>query len=614
MRLNRLLLLSVSLIFLILIILIVLAFTKTSNQTILTESPTQMTVTQSSTQRAPILIGEIQGTGHRSPFEGKRVEGIQCIITYRIGNGFYCQDAIPDGNDKTSDGIFVSSSLVMTLKNGMLVEVSGVVDEVYPGGLGSNDLPTTMIVQAEVKPISEVLVNLDPVIVGGGGRFPPTRVIDDDGLKVYEPDVDGIDFYESLEGMLVEVKEGRVVSSTNDYREFAIVPGCRGCGLYTSTGGIMIQEDDQNPERILIDDAFTSISPKQYGTLIQSPIKGIVTYGYENFRINPIKDFQTTKPSDYERFTRLNEKSTTIATYNVENLSDKDILNRIDGLAKQIVDDLNSPDILNLVEVMDSSGVVDDGTVDSETTLQALTSAIKNCGGPDYGYVYIHPGNNMDGGILGGNIRNVILFRMDKEIDPVLHNAGDKNEAALQNINGNPVLTTSPALVKPKSGSFNQSRKPLVVEMKIAGKQTFIISVHLNSKGPDQGLFGLMQPPQTPSTGQRTNQATLVNRFVKEILAISPEARIIVLGDFNDFPFSEALRSLDSVQSATRGLDPDARYSFVYEGNSQLLDDIYLSKTLYNGLIAAKIVHLNTSQTYQYQLSDHDAVVIEIDN
>ncbi|MCY4603826.1 MAG: hypothetical protein OXE49_06290, partial [Gemmatimonadetes bacterium] len=45
------------------------------------------------------------------------------------------------------------------------------------------------------------------VVLGAAGRQPPTRIIDDDRFAVFDPAEDGIDFYESLEGMLVEVPD-----------------------------------------------------------------------------------------------------------------------------------------------------------------------------------------------------------------------------------------------------------------------------------------------------------------------------------------------------------------------------------------------------------------------
>ncbi len=50
-----------------------------------------------------------------------------------------------------------------------------------------------------------------PTVIGLGGRVPPSRVIDNDSVgdvetsPSFDPQQDGIDFHESLEGMLVQV-------------------------------------------------------------------------------------------------------------------------------------------------------------------------------------------------------------------------------------------------------------------------------------------------------------------------------------------------------------------------------------------------------------------------
>lgn len=592
--------------------------TKQNNQ-----QPSDITVLPSTAEPAtaitqtsplPMKIGEIQGLGHRSPFENQEVQGVICVITFKTGDGFYCQDEEPDSDIGTSDGIFVSTFAGVSLQKGMTVQLDGTVDEVYPGGLGSNDLPVTTIIKADVNVIDTSIREISPTIIGINGLQPPSIVIEDDGFKTFDPASDGIDFYESLENMLVQIDSGKVVSSTNDYRELVVVPDCKLCGPYTPTGGIYITKDDPNPERIIIDAAFASISPKFYGTEITSSLVGIIGYGYENYRIHSIKDFNTSGSTPLEPYTRSNLEQLTIASYNVENLGPAESNDRITQIAKQIVLELDSPELLNLVEIQDSSGVVNDGITDASKTLDALVNAVIGEGGPSYRYVSVDPENNKDGGIDGGNIRNVILYRSDRNIQLVSRGSDPLAESKVLNNSGRAYLSQTPGRIKPTSGSFFNSRKPLVVEFRVNNESLFFISVHLNSKGPDQGLFGSMQPPQTPSTGQRTNQAALISQFADAILDIDPQANIVIAGDFNDFPFSEPMMKLNNMMSSADIVDENQRYSFVFEGNSQLLDDIYLSPKLHSKLRLTRLVHLNTSRPYNEQVSDHDPIVIELGN
>ena len=72
-----------------------------------------------------------------------------------------------------------------------------------------------------------------------------------------------------------------------------------------------------------------------------------------------------------------------------------------------------------------------------------------------------------------------------------------------------------------------------------------------------------------------------MNAFVDEILAAERKANVIVLGDINDFEFSETTQILEGgvLISLLHGLPKAERYSYVFEGNSQVLDQILFSHT-----------------------------------
>jgi predicted extracellular nuclease len=80
-----------------------------------------------------VQIAEIQGAAHASPKLGQFVTTIG-IVTGRTSNGFWIQDATPDGDVNTSDGVFVftSSAPAASIVVGDEVQVSGTVDEFFP--------------------------------------------------------------------------------------------------------------------------------------------------------------------------------------------------------------------------------------------------------------------------------------------------------------------------------------------------------------------------------------------------------------------------------------------------------------------------------------------------
>ena len=154
----------------------------------------------------PVLrICKIQGAGHTSPHEGEQV-ATRGIVTAVARNGFYFQDTTGDGDERTSDGMFVFTKNAPKVSIGDEVQVTGTVIEYIPGGAATNNLSITEFSQPDrIKIVSTGNPTPAPVAIGAAGRRPPTRVIDNDRFAVFDPAEDGIDFYESLEGMLVEV-------------------------------------------------------------------------------------------------------------------------------------------------------------------------------------------------------------------------------------------------------------------------------------------------------------------------------------------------------------------------------------------------------------------------
>jgi uncharacterized protein len=93
-----------------------------------------------------------------------------------------------------------------------------------------------------------------------------------------------------------------------------------------------------------------------------------------------------------------------------------------------------------------------------------------------------------------------------------------------------------------------------VGEFTYQGHPLFVVRVHFDSKGGDNPLFGRRQPPVLESEAQRLAQAQVVRDFVGALLADDPEAKVIVLGDFNDFAFSPPIDRLRAEQRPMRAL------------------------------------------------------------
>jgi len=177
-----------------------------------------------------------------------------------------------------------------------------------------------------------------------------------------------------------------------------------------------------------------------------------------------------------------------------------------------------------------------------------------------------------------------------------------------------PQLSFSPGRVDPQDPAFVSTRKSLAGEFRAHGKKLFAIVNHFSSKTGDHPLFGRFQPPLRSSEVARHAQAQVVNDFVDEILVVDSQANVIVLGDVNDFEFSETVEILEGgVLTTLMDTLPNAeRYSYVFDGNSQVLDQMLVSGNLLGNFpIDYDPVHVNSE--FADQASDHDPQVARVD-
>ncbi|HHB90650.1 MAG TPA: hypothetical protein ENK60_05020, partial [Anaerolineae bacterium] len=581
-----------------------------------------------------MYIHEIQGAQHLSPYEGQHVENVYGIVTVIDRRGFWMQtpDSDMDADDATSEGVYVYVGSTPTVTKGDEVLVSADVTEYYPGGYDTGNLSITELSNPSIIVLSQGNPLPSPVILGEGGRMPPNTIIEDDATGdvnstgIFDPDEDGIDFYESVEGMLVQINDAVAVGPTSKYGEIPVV-GDNGAhaGLRTYRGGLALRPDDPNPERIIIDDALYGNEPQVVpGDRFEDPIVGVMHYSYGNFKVLNPDPLPAVAPSGLGReYTNPTYGQLSIATFNLENLDPGDAADKFNGLATIIVQHMRSPDIIGVEEVQDNNGPTDDGTVDADVTFQMLIDAIQAAGGPTYEFRQINPENNADGGQPGANIRVGFLFRPDR-VTFVDRPGGDATTPTdVQWTPNGPALTLSPGRVAPDDPAFNEdpdlgyeaTRKSLAGEFIFQGYKVFVIVNHFKSKRGDDPLFGRVQPPEQVTLAQRKAQAQAINAFVAKILDLDPQANIVVLGDLNDFDFSDALGVLqgDELINLVNYLPREDRYSFIFDGNSQLLDHLLVSTNMHGHYTRIDAVHVNAEFPATDRPSDHDPVLATFD-
>ncbi len=540
-----------------------------------------------------LSIMQIQGAGHQSDYAGQEVIAAG-IVTAVDTNGFYIQHATGDGDRATSDGIFVATTGTPTVVVGDAVSVTGVVQEFLPGN-NSDNLTVTQINMASV--IVESSGNALPaaVLIGTGGILPPTEALDSDGFSIFNPTVDGLDFYELLEGMRVTIDAPIVTSPTNSFGETTIVAsGGVGATGVNSRGGITISAGDFNPERIQIDDdsgLFAGYLPNYTQGDFLSSVTGIVSYNFTSYEVlvTEAVTVAVDAPAVAREATTLvgDEDHLSMATYNLSNLDPTDT--RFDLLANDIIYSLGAPDILAVQEIQDADGAGTGTNLSGTVTAQMLINSIVAAGGPRYEYVEVAPATaNTSGGEPNGNIRTGFFYNPDR----VSYIAGSATAI--------------------EGTAYNGTRRPLAALFEFNDQTILAVDVHFTSRIGSDPLTGSTQPPSNAGDSARTAQAAGVAAYVNNQLATNPNLNVAVMGDFNGFWFENAVGTLVNTAGLSRASDllpEEERYSYIFDGNAQQIDHILLSAGLMQGA-QYDAVHINAEFSADTRPTDHDPQVV----
>lgn len=271
-------------------------------------------------------IFEIQGPTHRSPFWGHQVE-TQGIVTavansqwFPGGMDIYIQDLEGDGDDHTSDAIhlhFREENLDIEIGDNLWVRGT-VIEQLTLFGLGQTsirDIEEYKIMVEEVavpevadsakrRAKSEIeLQNFlpKPVLLGEGGRpIPDGRISRWRGnlnIKPFLSLSEGIDFWESLEGMRVEVKDLRIVGFRGGASDFerdraqtyltlhTIPDGTNQKSRQSHRGGVLVDELQwlYNPQILHINSNHLTYIPDTdviltVGDLMRGRFTGVLGY------------------------------------------------------------------------------------------------------------------------------------------------------------------------------------------------------------------------------------------------------------------------------------------------------------------------------------------------
>ena len=568
-------------------------------------------------------IGEVQGESHESPLVGKEVVINNVVVTKTDKTGFYVQDKVSDNNPKTSDAVYVASE--EKVESGDLLKVQGTVKEGYmeeysvrPGQTfkkPAGSLTVTQIINATITKLGKTDL---PKALNISEKM-PKDIVDNTPTK-YNPETEALDYWESLEGMRVEVTKPKVTGP--QYKgDIYVLPGDYKGQKLNNIGGVNLRPGVQNTEvlPITVGNSFVA-KAKDY---FNENITGVVTYKNKTYKIDPIDPNALKGLLQDGGLTREvskiypSEDKLTIASYNIENFSannnghDETPEEKVDKIANSFIKEVHSPDIITLIEVQDNNGGVNDGTVDGVKSGEKLAQRIKSLGGPDYKYTEIAPVDGKDGGKPGANIRVAYLYN-PKRVTLIGKEKGGSEEAA-RFVNGH--LEKNPARIDPTSVHFEKVRKSLAAEFEFKGERIVVIANHLKSKLGDDAIYGSNQPSVENTKAKRIEEAKILNAFIKEGLRQNPNLKFVLTGDFNDFEFSDSVKTIvgNELVNLMAEHEQGDRYSYFYRGSNQSLDNILISKNIKDKVVFSP-VHINASFMEEHgRASDHDPVVVQID-
>jgi predicted extracellular nuclease len=421
-------------------------------------------------------------------------------------------------------------------------------------------------------------------------------------------------YFESLEGMLVSVSDANVVSPTNSRDETWII------------------RSDLELERVFQDDPTGTGEVICLGANghyeIDPPLKvgdqlldilGVLEYSSGLYHVSllaqptqiPVSIY-TPSPAD------SSGAAFTFGTFNLENLFDvvddpaKDdpVLNateyhrKLEKLALTIHELLGEPAFLAVQEA------------ENEIVLNHLLarSEIE----ADYGVAWLDSpdGRGIDVALLYRHDQVTVLdFELWQGCTTLLDGLGPDGDRDVQDPHNEITCDSDGDGVLDGNRLF--SRPPLVVHLEVELSDHELLPIwvvvnHWKSKREDTSS-------QTFTAPRRLEQAQFVAELVKEIEDAQPGAAVIVLGDLNAYIDSQPLAVLQQVGlwNAMTGIDRASRYTYIYQGVSQVLDHVLVNAPLAINRITAKSVHVNADFPYIYRGfesifyrgSDHDPVV-----
>lgn len=468
-------------------------------------------------------------------------------------------DGSSDSNPATSEGIFVFTGAAPAIAPGDAVSVVGTAGEFF----NLTQLSTSAI---------------DVTVTSSGNPLPAAITLTN---TILNP-AGSIDQLERFEGMRMRATSLVSVAPTNEFGEiFTVLPGVarplREPGIEVSLpvppgSPCCVPRFDQNPERIMIDTdgliGSTRVNVTSNVTL--SNIIGPLDFTFDDYKITP--EITPTAGTNMSAIPVPVPSSNefTVGSFNLENffLTNGNFADRLNKASLAIRNVMRSPDIIGVEEM---------GDLATLTALADKLNADSGSPSPAYQAFLIETDNDAEQDI------DVGFLVKTSRVTVVSVTQEGATATYINPLNGQSELLND--------------RAPLILRATVRSPQglLFPVTVVVNH------LRSLIDVDQDPGDGPRVREKRRKQaEFLANLLQGLQDENLVVVGDFNAFQFNDGyvdvmgtvrgnptpanqvvLASPDLVNpnlvSLVDLLPQQQRYSFVFEGNAQVLDHVMLN-------------------------------------
>jgi predicted extracellular nuclease len=569
----------------------------------------------------PATLGALQGSGLRSPYEGREV-AVHGVVTGNFVSGldgFFLQDGAgaDDGDPETSDAVFVQWTRERTpkVRRGDRVRVSGKVVE-----LGEGDDSVTAIAADSLQVLGRGGVNVTTITAA------PSEAA----------------AWERHEAMWLRIGAPLTVSGTGGLLRFGEIeasfdgrlfqpterhpPGAQARALAADNLRRLLVLDDnrrgENPDKLwFLPDGLSLTAPLRAGSVLNE-VEGVLHRAHGRWRLQLTRELsaieQAPRPPPPSPPAGLR-----VASVNLENYFNgngrgggfptprgaptlKDFQRQTAKTVALLV--ALQPDLLAGSELENDGH---DARSAEASLLSALNAALGEQG--DYRGVVVGEGGSGD-----DQIRVALFYR----------------ESVLRPLGPSVSLTTAPFAAGGSRAPLAQAFEP------VAGGPAFIaVANHFKSKGScppaeqavapgdrDQGDF------QVCWNATRVESARRLHEWLQTDPTGSGATRMLLLGDFNTYAQEDPLRLLRDLgwRDAFEVTGAKDVYSFNFAGQAGRLDHVLLSQALVPALSGAVVWHTNADEpeAFSYRnsqrqtdwysaapvrTSDHDPLLIGLD-